>query len=153
LSAVWRRRIIEISSRPLAIEDYDALVSLWQRAGLKFKPQGRDSREALSRQLRQGRVTPLGAEKEGRLIGVVMVSHDGRKGWINRLAVEPAYRRRGLGARLIAAAEEELHGQGVEVIAALIEAENEPSLNLFQMEGYLLAREIFYLSKWPGEEA
>ncbi|MFQ5886920.1 MAG: GNAT family N-acetyltransferase, partial [Anaerolineae bacterium] len=121
MSGVWRRRTIEIDIRPLAKEDYEALVSVWQRAGLKFKPQGRDSREALSRQLRQGQVTLLGAEKGGRLIGVVMVSHDGRKGWINRLAVEPAYRRRGLGARLIAAAEEELHGQGVEVIAALIE--------------------------------
>lgn len=142
-----------INIRPLAIEDYEALVSLWQRAGLNFKPQGRDSREALSRQLRQGQVTLLGAEEEGRLIGVVMVSHDGRKGWINRLAVEPAYRRQGLGARLIAAAEEELHDQGIEVIAALIEAENEPSLNLFQKEGYLLARGIFYLSKRPGEEA
>lgn len=95
----------------------------------------------------------MGTEKGGRLIGVVMVSHDGRKGWINRLAVDPAYRRQGLGARLIAAAEKELHDQGIEVIAAFIEAENEPSLNLFQEEGYLLAREIFYLSKRPGEEA
>lgn len=145
--------MVEISIRPLAIEDYDALVSLWQWAGLKFKPQGRDSRKALGRQLRRGRVTLLGAEEEGRLIGVVMVSHDGRKGWISRLAVDPAYRRRGLGACLIGAAEEELCGQGVEVIATLIEAKNEPSLNLFQREGYLLAREIFYLSKRPGEEA
>ncbi len=144
---------MEICIRPLAIEDYDALVTLWRRAGLKFKSQGRDSREALSRQLRQGRVTLLGAEKEGRLIGAVMVSHDGRKGWISRLAVGPAYRRQGVGVCLVAAAEEELHGQGVEVIAALIEAENEPSLNLFQKEGYLLAKEIFYLSKRPGEEA
>jgi len=144
---------MEIGIRSLETEDYDALVSLWQRAGLKFKPQGRDSRDALNHQLRQGGVTLLGTEKGGRLIGVVMVSHDGRKGWINRLAVDPAYRRQGLGARLIAAAEKELHGQGVEVIAAFIEAENEPSLNLFQEEGYLLAREIFYLSKRPGEEA
>ena len=94
----------------------------------------------------------LGAKNKGRLTGVVMVSHDGRKGWINRLAVDPAYRRRGLGARLITAAEKELYGQGIEVIAALIEAGNEPSLNLFQKEGYLLAREILYLSKRPGEE-
>jgi len=143
---------MEISIRPLVIEDYDALVSLWQRAGLKFRPKGRDSREALRRQLSQGRVTILGAKNEGRLTGVVMVSHDGRKGWINRLAVDPAYRRRGLGARLITAAEKELYGQGIEVIAALIEAGNEPSLNLFQKEGYLLAREILYLSKRPGEE-
>lgn len=139
--------------RRLAIEDYEALVTLWQRAGLKFRPQGRDSQEALSRQLRQERVTFLGAAKEGHLIGVVMVSHDGRKGWINRLAVDPVFRRQGLGARLIAAAEEELHGQGVEVIAALIEEENKPSLNLFQKEGYLLDKEIFYLSKRPSEEA
>lgn len=45
---------MEMDIRPLAIEDCEALATLWQQAGLKFKPQGRDSREALSRQLRQG---------------------------------------------------------------------------------------------------
>jgi hypothetical protein len=59
---------MEISIRPLVIEDYDALVTLWQQAGLKFGPKGRDSREALGRQLSQGRVIILGALWErGRL--------------------------------------------------------------------------------------
>lgn|GEM_PF-5789970 len=30
---------MEIGIRPLAIEDYEALVSLWQRAVLKFNPE------------------------------------------------------------------------------------------------------------------
>jgi len=30
---------MEIDIRPLAIEDYDALVALWLRAGLKFNPE------------------------------------------------------------------------------------------------------------------
>jgi len=53
---------MEISIRPLVIEDYDALVTLWQQAGLKFRPKGRDSREALGRQLSQGG-DYLGGEK------------------------------------------------------------------------------------------
>lgn len=45
---------MQIAIRPLAMEDYDALVTLWQQAGLKFSLKGRDSREALGRQLSQG---------------------------------------------------------------------------------------------------
>lgn len=85
-------------------------------------------------------MTILGAEDEGRLIGSVMVSDDGRKGWINRLAVDLRYRRQGLGARLIAAAEEELKGRGMTVMAALIEVENAPSIDLFAKVGYLFDR-------------
>lgn len=62
---------MEISIRPLVIEDYDAVIALWQRAGLKFRPQGRDSREALGRQLSQGRVIILGALWERGAVGVI----------------------------------------------------------------------------------
>lgn len=62
---------MEISIRPLVIEDYDALVTLWQRAGLKFRPKGRDSREALGRQLSQGRVIILGALWDRGAVGVI----------------------------------------------------------------------------------
>jgi len=60
-----------IAIRPLAIEDYDALVTLWQQAGLKFRLKGRDSREARGRQLSQGRVTILGALWERGAVGVI----------------------------------------------------------------------------------
>ena len=43
------------SIRLLTIEDYDALLDLWQRAGLhSLRPKGRDSREAIAGQLASG---------------------------------------------------------------------------------------------------
>jgi ribosomal protein S18 acetylase RimI-like enzyme len=137
------------SIRELGLDDYDRLLALWERAGLhSLKPQGRDSRKALAHQLASGIQTILGLEVDGELVGAVTATHDSRKGWINRLAVEPAFRRRGYGARLIAAAEEVLRDQGMRVIAALVESDNSASLTLFQKVGYVDAGwGLHYLSK------
>ena len=142
------------SIRELGLDGYDRLFALWQRAGLhSLKPRGRDSREALARQLASGVQTILGLEVDGQLVGTVIATHDSRKGWINRLAVEPACRRRGYGARLIAAAEEVLRDQGIRVIAALVESDNLTSLALFHKVGYVDAgRGIHYLSKRESDD-
>jgi len=141
--------------RRLGPEDYGALLALWQRAGLhSLKPRGRDSRAALARQLASGVQTILGLEVDGQLVGAVVVSHDSRKGWINRLAVDPGQRRRGYGARLVAAAEEVLREQGMRVIAALVESDNPASLALFRKAGYVeIDAGIHYLTKRDGDEA
>jgi len=139
----------DVTVRELGIDDYHRLLALWERAGLhSLKPQGRDSREAFASQLASGVQTVLGIEKDGRLVAAVVATHDSRKGWINRLVVDPDHRRQGLAARLIAAAEEVLREQGIRVIAALIEDGNAASLALFEKEGYVDAgRSIHYVSK------
>lgn len=141
------------SVRILGLNDYDAVFELWRRAGLhSLKPRGRDSRQAWRRQLATGVQTILGLEREGTLLGVVIATHDSRKGWINRLAIHPDHRRRGYGARLIAAAEQVLRRQGIAVIAALVESDNAASLALFQEAGYVDAgSDIHYLSKREGD--
>jgi ribosomal protein S18 acetylase RimI-like enzyme len=132
----------------LTIDDYDAITGLWQRAGLPFRPNGRDSREAFATQLASGAQALIGLEVDGALIGVVMTTHDGRKGWINRLAIDPDHRRRGYAKRLIAEAERTLRDMGFVVIGVLIESDNAPSLTLFQETGYEMHKdEIYYLSK------
>ncbi len=143
----------DVRLRRLGLEDYDALLALWQRAGLhSLRPQGRDSHAALARQLASGVQTILGLERDGQLVGAVVATHDSRKGWINRLVVDPAFRRRGYGARLIAAAEEVLREQGIHVIAALIEPGNTASLALFRKAGYA-EMEVHYLSKRDSADA
>jgi ribosomal protein S18 acetylase RimI-like enzyme len=138
--------------RRLGPQDYDALLALWQRAGLhSLRPRGRDSRTALAQQLASGAQTILGLEVDDQLVGAVVATHDSRKGWINRLVVDPAFRRRGYGARLIAAAEQVLHERGIHVIAALIEPGNDASLALFRRAGYAEMK-IHYLSKRDSQE-
>ena len=135
--------------RVLGTHDYERLLALWRRAGLHtLKPRGRDSREAIARQLETGILTILGLEVDGQLVGAVVTTHDSRKGWINRLVVDPDRRRKGYGLRLVQAAEEALHRQGVHVIAALVEADNPDSLALFGKAGYVESDPgIHYLTK------
>ncbi len=139
--------------RRLGIEDYERIIDLWQRAGLtSLKLRGRDSRQAFARQLESGVQTVLGLEKDGRLIGVVVATHDSRKGWINRLTIDPAHQRQGHGRRLLARAEEALKAQGLYIIVALIEDWNEASMALFEKEGYRLNDDIHYVSKRDSDE-
>ncbi len=139
--------------RRLTAADYDAVLALWQHVGLSsIRPQGRDSREAFAQQLERGQVV-LGLDESGRLIGCVVATHDTRKGWINRLAVDPAHRRRGHAKRLLRAAEETLREQGMTVLAAQIEDWNTTSLALFESEGYRAHRDVIYVSKRDSDDA
>jgi len=145
----------EFCIRPLGLDDYDALLALWQRARLhSLKPQGRDSRASLARQLASGVQTILGLEVNGQLVGAVTATHDSRKGWINRLVVDPDHRRRGYATRLIAVAEKVLREHGMCVIAALVESDNPASLALFQKAGYVeIDPAVHYLSKRDSDDA
>ncbi len=140
--------------RRLGLDDYEELLALWRRAGLhSLKPQGRDSRASLARQLASGVQTILGLKVDDQLVGAVVATHDSRKGWINRLAVAPGHRRRGYAARLIAAAEEALREQGIHVIAALVESDNPTSLALFRKVGYVeVDSGIHYLTKRDSDD-
>jgi N-acetylglutamate synthase len=136
----------------LTADDYDAVRNLWEAAGLPVRPAGRDSREQFAAQLAGGTQIVIGVWDGERLIGVSVVTHDGRKGWINRLAVHPDSRRHGLGLYLIAESERVLREQGMHIIAVLIEEWNQASLALFARAGYSEHADIHYLSKREGQD-
>ncbi len=142
-----------LDERPLYAEDYDALLVLWQQAGLHIRPQGRDSRAAFERQLASGTQRVIGLWRGAALVGAVIATHDSRRGYINRLAVAPALRRLGLARRLIAACEAWFTSLGLDVWSALIENWNEPSFALFEQAGYTRHRDITYVSKRTRSDA
>lgn len=143
----------QIDTRTLTIEDYNAIIKLWKLAGLPIKPKGRESEENMEKQMKAFPEFFIGAFHEKKLIGVVIGSYDGRmKGWINRLAVEPEYRRKDIAKRLIDLLEKALKKQGAAVLCALIEYPNEESLSLFQRMGYVLHDNILYVSKRRSSE-
>ena len=144
----------ESGIRPYRDDDYDRVMELWAEGGLPLKPQGRDSRENIGRQIVLPNVLFLVAEAgEGvRVVGTVLATHDGRKGWVNRLAVDAALRRKGLGARLVREAERWLEAQGMDILACLIEDDNAVSMTVFERLGYKKHPEIIYFAKrkFPG---
>ena len=138
--------------RKLTIGDYDKMIKLWERSSLPFKPKGRDSRQEIARQIRENPEFFLGAFEGKTLAGVVIGSHDGRKGWINRLAVDPEYRMQGIAQLLIARMEKSLREKGARIICALVEELNLDSISLFEKLGYVTHRDILYVSKRESED-
>lgn len=142
----------DVKIRQLKPAEYDEIIALWERAGLSARPKGRDSREALSRQMRNDPEFFLGAEVEGRLAGAIIATSDGRKGYLNRIAVDPAFRGQGIAQKLTAAAEEALRKHGIKVITLLIEADNKTSIQLARKLGYVQHSGIIYFSKRDSDE-
>jgi N-acetylglutamate synthase len=127
---------IGLRIRPLRFGDYDDLIGLYRICLMNPRTRGRESRSAFASQLRTSSNRYLGAFDRDQLVGAVLGTQDSRKGWINRLAVHPAYRRRGLARRLVRTCERGLRSQGIRMFAALIEPANEASAALFRSLGY-----------------
>lgn len=133
--------------RPFTMDDYDAVVALWDLCGLPYKPLGRDSRESIRREMSGDIALFLVAEKGKQIIGTVLGTHDGRKGWINRLAVAPSMRRGGLAKELLEQAENEIFKKGIDIIACLIAEGNETSMKFFEKSGYIHHPDVFYYTR------
>jgi ribosomal protein S18 acetylase RimI-like enzyme len=144
----------EIRFRTLTIEDYDSITRLWSRAQLPFKPKGRDSRKAMQEQMQCDPEFFLGAFDGEQLVGVVVGSHDGRKkGWINRLAVHPLYRRRGIAQKMVVRMENILKEHGAQIFCSLIEEPNQQSIKFFKKIGYETPNlRILYMTKRESED-
>lgn len=94
----------------------------------------------------------VGAYEEGKLVGAIVASSGLRKGLINRLAVDPKFRRRGIALALIREAERILKTDGIRIFCAQIEGCNEMSMKVFNKAGYVQHGDIVYLSKRDSED-
>jgi ribosomal protein S18 acetylase RimI-like enzyme len=128
--------MFDIIIRKFKIKDYQEIIALWDRVKLPYRPGGRDSYDSIKKQIANGTTIFLAAEVEGKLAGCVLGTHDGRKGWINRLAVVPEYRRQNIARRLVAELEGEFEKLGLEVYACVIEGDNTVSQEVFKKLGY-----------------
>ncbi len=82
-----------------------------------------------------------------RIVGVALGTHDGRKGWINRLAVQPDHRRQGIAAALVTACDTAIRGHGIGIVAALVESDNTASAAFFEALGYRADVPVHYFRK------
>ncbi|SDV50471.1 GNAT family N-acetyltransferase [Chitinasiproducens palmae] len=87
--------------RPMNADDYDAVFTLLrQLPGVALRSA--DTPDAFRRYLERNPGLSLVALRNGRLAGCLMAGHDGRRGYLQHLAVDPAQQRAGLGSALVA---------------------------------------------------
>lgn len=78
----------------------------------------------------------LVAVEGASLLGAVMVGYDGHRGWLYRVAVSPSARRRGIGKRLVRAAEAELGALGCAKVNVQLHGHNEGAQAFWRALGY-----------------
>lgn len=130
-----------------SIDDYEAIVKLWIAAGLPYKPKGRDKKLEIKKELKRGNAIWLIAKDKDKIAGSILGTHDGRKGWINRVAVHPDYRKSGIAKKLVQETEKRLYKIGIKIIACLIEDWNDTSIKVFTKLGYIKHPDVFYFTK------
>ena len=133
----------DVSLRIRRFEERDraALVALWQRVFPDDPP--RNAPEGLiDRKLTVQPDLLLVATVEDRLVGAVMAGFDGVRGWIHHLAVSPDERRRGLGTRLMRAAEEGLRRLGCPKVNLQVRATNAAVVAFYRRLGYEVEERI-----------
>jgi ribosomal protein S18 acetylase RimI-like enzyme len=98
--------------RAMTIADYPAVLALMKRTpGVSIRAS--DAPELTARFLERNPGLSFVAFSDGVLIGCVQSSHDGRRGFMQHLAVDTAHRRKGIANALVQQCLDALAAAGV----------------------------------------
>ena len=127
----------EIIIREFGEDKGQVVLSLWQQAGdVVLSPT--DSLEEVQAVIHHSAASFLVAESEGRIMGTIIGTWDGRRGEFYRLAVSPEVRRRGVARMLVDTAEKWMAEQGCHRITALVEKDHPWATGFWTAAGYEL---------------
>jgi len=91
---------MDVQIQEMAIGDYDEVYELWQSTnGISLGDV--DTRESIARFLERNPGFSYVALQDDLLVGAVLCSQDGRRGYIDHLAVRESHRRQGIGRALV----------------------------------------------------
>jgi len=120
--------------RPFDIADEAAVVALWEQCGLT-RPWN-DPHKDVSRKLEVQPELFLIGEENAAIVATVMAGYEGHRGWVNYLAVAPAFRGRGFGRALMHRVEQALSAMGCPKVSLLIRSSNAGVMAFYRHLGY-----------------
>ncbi len=145
---------MEYGIKQVTIEDYDAIYELWnssEQSRRALNPVD-DSREGIERYLKRNPNTCFAAVADGKIIGVILTGHDGRRAIVHHMCVHPDNRRKGIAAKLVSVAEEALKKEGIQKIFGLVFKDNDPANAFWEEQGYSLRTNLNYRNKSLNRE-
>ena len=130
---------------PIADADVAAVVALWQACGLTRPWNDPGADIALAR---KGPNSTLLIGRDGdAIVATAMVGHDGHRGWVYYVAVDPARQGKGYGRAIMNAAEDWLRATGIEKLQLLVRPGNTQVKAFYESLGYGEQPRIIF-AKW-----
>ena len=135
---------------PIEDADIAEVIALWRRCGLTRPWNDPAADIALARKGPNAAV--LAGRNGGGIVASVLVGHDGHRGWVYYVAVDPDCRHWGYGRVVMDAAEGWLRRRGIEKLQLMVRPDNSQVQTFYQSLGYLAQERIIYAKWLDGRE-
>lgn len=130
--------------REMAADDYDMVYRLWMRIkGFAIRSVD-DSREGVAAFLARNPGMSVVALEDGKVVGSILCGHDGRRGCMYHVCVDPDYRLSGIGKSMVVQAMEALRREGISKVSLIAFTENDIGNAFWKEIGWTKREDLNY---------
>lgn len=138
--------------RQMKIEDYDQVYALWRKIrGFGIRSVD-DSKEGIARFLRRNPDTSVVAVEEDQIVGAILCGHDGRRGCLYHVCVDPDWRMRGIGKAMVVYAMEALKKEEINKVSLIAFTQNDIGNAFWKEIGWTKREDLNYYDFTLNEE-
>ena len=139
-----------LSIAPIEDDDVASVIALWERCGLTRPWNDPAADIALAR--RGDNAAVLVGRDGCNIVASVMVGHDGHRGWVYYVSVDPDCRGKGFGRIIMTAAEQWLRERGILKLMLIVRRDNAKVQAFYETLDYAEQERILYAKWLDGRE-
>ncbi len=136
--------------RAMTQDDFAAVHAVWsvcEGVGLNES----DTEERVTAYLARNPGLSFVAEEGGKVVGAVLCGQEGRRGYLNHLAVHPEHRRKGLGRSLVERVLAEMGKLGIPRCNAMIFTTNAAGRAFWEKMGWKVREDLWVIQGKTGK--
>lgn len=142
----------DVIIQEMVIEDYDEVRALWEVSdGIQVSDI--DSSVSIARFLGRNEGLSFVARENDQLVGAVLCGHDGRRGYIDHLAVRSSHRRQGIGRSLVSRCLFHLMRMGIRRWNLFVLEDNQEARSFWTHLGWAEKVELVTMSRQDSGES
>ena len=130
--------------RTMTIDDYEEVSLLWHKIkGFSIRSID-DSREGVARFLKRNPDSSVVAVEDSRVVGAIICGHDGRRGCMYHVCVDPEYRMRGIGKSMVVFAMNALKKENISKVSLIAFTKNDVGNKFWRCIGWTKREDLNY---------
>lgn len=130
--------------RKMTIEDYPQVYALWMIIkGFAIRSID-DSEAGVARFLKRNPDTSVVAVEDGKVVGAILCGHDGRRGCMYHVCVNPDYRMRGIGKEMVVFAMNALKKEEISKVSLIAFTKNDIGNAFWKSIGWTKREDLNY---------
>ena len=138
--------------RAMTLNDYEKVHDLWMKIkGFAIRSID-DSKEGVERFLNRNPGISVVAEEDGKIIGAILCGHDGRRGCMYHVCVDPEYRLKGIGKSMVVFAMEALKKEKINKVSLIAFTKNDIGNAFWKEIGWTKREDLNYYDFTLNEE-